>query len=112
VFTLFDLFGREVAVQWGLYWVLQVLDQNAFRAFFAAVMAFFVVLALGRRTIRWLREKKIGDAGVTDAAALREIAYSKKDVPTMGGILIVGSILATTLTLANLATSTCCWPSW
>ncbi|MCA3003735.1 MAG: phospho-N-acetylmuramoyl-pentapeptide-transferase [Phycisphaerales bacterium] len=103
MFTLFDLFGREVAVQWGLYWVLQVLDQNAFRAFFAAVMAFFVVLALGRRTIRWLREKKIGDAGVTDAAALREIAYSKKDVPTMGGILIVGSILATTLTLANLS---------
>ena len=48
---------------------------------------------MGRPTIAWLRRLKIGDSGVSDAAALRAHTQSKAGTPTMGGILIVMSII-------------------
>lgn len=81
--------------------VLQVLDQLTFRASAAAILSFFFVILTGPRTIAWLRRKKIGDAGKTDVAALESVAGSKKHVPTMGGIMIVGSVVFSTLLLAD-----------
>ncbi|CAN5798057.1 phospho-N-acetylmuramoyl-pentapeptide-transferase [soil metagenome] len=81
--------------------VLQVLDQLAFRASAAAIVAFVLVIVCGRPVIRWLQRQKIGDAGLTDAAALTAVAGSKRNVPTMGGILIVGSIILSTLLFAD-----------
>lgn len=86
----------------GVYGLVSVLDQLQFRALLAAFLSFAIVLVFGKRTIRWLIRQKIGDSGSTDAEALRTHANSKANVPTMGGVLIVGSILASVLLLADI----------
>lgn len=86
----------------GVYTYVQVLDQLQFRALAAAGLSFLIVLLLGRRVIRWLIRQKIGDAGATDAEALRAHASSKANTPTMGGILIIGAILGSVFLLADL----------
>ncbi len=69
----------------GLHPLLQVLYQLEFRAFFAVVFSFLVVLLLGRRTIRWLLRQKIGDAPEFYHADLNELMARKAATPTMGG---------------------------
>lgn len=85
-----------------LYWTMGILDQIQFRAFAALLVAFFVVLAFGRRVIRLLVRLKIGDTGATDAEALRAHSQGKANTPTMGGALIVGAIAISTLLLADV----------
>lgn len=93
---------RDWLIDVGAYSPFSVLDQLQFRALAAAGLAFAIVIVLGRPTIRWLVRKKIGDSGMTDAAALAQHTSSKAKTPTMGGILIVGSIVASTLLLADI----------
>lgn len=93
---------EEWLLRHGLYRYFSVLWQIQFRALASAGLSFAVVLFLGKPTIAWLRRLKIGDSGVSDAAALQAHTKSKADTPTMGGILIVMSILASMLLLANL----------
>lgn len=82
--------------------LFMILDQLAFRALAAAGLSFALVLIFGRPVIEWLRLKKIGDTGLTDAEALRQRANSKANIPTMGGILIVGGILVSVVLLADI----------
>ncbi|MHC5025026.1 MAG: phospho-N-acetylmuramoyl-pentapeptide-transferase [Planctomycetota bacterium] len=86
----------------GLYSLLQVLYQLEFRAFSAVVVSFALVVLFGRRTIRWLLRQKIGDAPEFYNADLNEKMRSRTGTPTMGGILICGSILVTIVLLADL----------
>lgn len=100
-----------------LYWLISVLDgslpewlmaiprvlyQVEFRALAGAVLAFGLVVAFGRSAIAQLVKFKIGDPGLSDADALRLGAASKRNTPTMGGILVCGSMLAATLLLGDL----------
>ncbi|MCC5823843.1 MAG: phospho-N-acetylmuramoyl-pentapeptide-transferase [Phycisphaerales bacterium] len=103
LYLLFDLI-RNWLVSTGLYSVLGVLDQVQFRALLAAGLSFTLIIALGKRTIRFLMGLKIGDAGESDAEMLRAHAKSKANVPTMGGVLICGSIFASTFLLADIST--------
>jgi len=84
-------------------WATGLMDQLQFRALAALLIAFFLVLALGRRTIRLLVRMKIGDTGATDAEALRAHSQGKANTPTMGGALIVGAIAVATLMLADVS---------
>ena len=86
----------------GLYRYVRVLDQAEFRILASSAIAFLTVLLFGGATIRLLRRLKIGDAGVSDSAALEQQMASKANTPTMGGVLIVGAILGSTLLLADL----------
>jgi phospho-N-acetylmuramoyl-pentapeptide-transferase len=86
-----------------LFWAFRVMYEIQFRALAAALIAFAMVLLLGRRTIAWLRRMKIGDSGLTDAEVLRASAVSKANTPTMGGVLIAGSIAVSTLLMADLS---------
>jgi phospho-N-acetylmuramoyl-pentapeptide-transferase len=86
----------------GFLKLVQVLYQLEFRAFVSVVCSFLIVLLLGRRTIRWLIRQKIGDAPEFYHASLNELMRSKAATPTMGGILICGAILVTTLLFADL----------
>lgn len=85
-----------------VFWVFRILDQLAFRTLAAAAVAFFVVLLAGKPVIRWLRRKKIGDAGLSDTALLQDAARSKANVPTMGGLLICAAIFGATALLADI----------
>jgi len=86
----------------GLYSLLQVLYQLEFRAFAAVLLSFAVVLVCGRPVIRWLIRQKIGDSPEFYHADLNQLTASKAATPTMGGILVVGSVLLTTFLLADL----------
>lgn len=73
-----------------------------FRATCAVLLGFFVVWMLGPRVIRELIRRKIGDNAEFDHSALNEITRDKKNVPTMGGILIITAIAFCVLMLADL----------
>jgi len=85
-----------------LYRFTQVLDRVEFRAMAAAGVSFAIVLVLGPRVIGLLTRLKIGDSGATDAEILKSHANSKSNVPTMGGLLIVGSIMGSVVLLADI----------
>ncbi len=86
----------------GLFSAFRVLFQTEFRALAAALLAFLIVLLLGKRVIATLTRLKVGDSGLTDAELLRNVAGSKANVPTMGGLLIVGAILVSSFLLADI----------
>ena len=82
-------------------WVM-VIDQREFRVLAAALVSFAIVLFFGKRVIRWLTAKKIGDQAKFDIKALDEANASKANTPTMGGLLIAAAIGASVLLLADL----------
>src|SRR5438045_1316796 len=86
----------------GLYRILKVLYQLEFRAFFAVVFSFAMVLMFGNRTIRWLFKQKIGDAPEFYNAQVNQLMAGKAATPTKGGLLICSSILGTILLFADL----------
>ncbi|MBQ72406.1 MAG: phospho-N-acetylmuramoyl-pentapeptide-transferase [Planctomycetaceae bacterium] len=94
---------QEMLESTGLIRVLQVFYQVEFRAFLAVLVSFGLVLACGPRTIRWLVRQKVGDAPEFHNTDVNELMRSRAGTPTMGGILICGSIIATTLLLADLS---------
>jgi phospho-N-acetylmuramoyl-pentapeptide-transferase len=77
----------------GLYPVVQVMFQLEFRAFFAVLLAFAAVLVLMPRLIARLRAVKVTDDPEFYGKDLNEIMASKRGTPTMGGILLCGSVL-------------------
>ncbi|MBL9121162.1 MAG: phospho-N-acetylmuramoyl-pentapeptide-transferase [Phycisphaerae bacterium] len=87
--------------QSGLFSVVRVFLQLEFRAFLAVLVAFAVVVLLGKPVIRWLRRQKVGDAPEFYNERLNEMMKGKSGTPTMGGIIIIGAILLTTFLLAD-----------
>ncbi len=85
-----------------LYKLFSIFDQVQFRALLASGLSFAIVVLMGKRVIRFLTSMKIGDGGETDAELLREHAATKANVPTMGGVLIVGAIFISTFLLADI----------
>ncbi|MBY0112813.1 MAG: phospho-N-acetylmuramoyl-pentapeptide-transferase [Phycisphaerales bacterium] len=86
----------------GYYTLFAIFDQIQFRTLAAAILSFAIMIVFGRRVIAMLVRLKIGDAGLSDAEALKRHAASRANVPTMGGILIAAAILVSTLLLADL----------
>jgi phospho-N-acetylmuramoyl-pentapeptide-transferase len=82
--------------QSGLFSVVRVFLQLEFRAFLAVLVGFAAVLAFGKPVIRWLRKQKVGDAPEFYNERLNEMMKGKSGTPTMGGVLIIGSVLLTT----------------
>lgn len=101
IYILIDIL-RNWLDEHRLYALLSVFDQIQFRALLAAGLSYFIVVFFGKRVIRFLVSMKIGDGGETDAELLREHAASKANVPTMGGVLIVGAIFISTFLLADI----------
>jgi phospho-N-acetylmuramoyl-pentapeptide-transferase len=101
IYILFDILQNWLT-KVGLYRIFSIFDQVQFRALLAAGLSFAIVVLMGKRVIRMLVSLKIGDGGETDAELLREHAATKANVPTMGGVLIVGSIFISTFLLADI----------
>ena len=86
----------------GPYSLLQVVFQIEFRAFTSLLLSFFLVLFFGDRVIRWLASKKIGDTPEFNRRDLNELMADRKGIPTMGGLLICGSVLFVTLLFSDM----------
>lgn len=69
------------------------------RALIAILLSLFISLVSGRRFIRLLQRKQIGES-VRDLGLAGE--QQKKGTPTMGGLIIIAAILIPTLLLADL----------
>ncbi len=93
-----------------LYWLLydklfhvftpfRVVQYNTFRTAFASLTALFLMIALGPVMIRKLREFQIGQFIREEGPKSH---MKKAGTPTMGGLLIIISVLISTLLWANL----------
>jgi phospho-N-acetylmuramoyl-pentapeptide-transferase len=95
LYHLFDWFKRENIHFPGS----GLFDFITFRVLLAMLLSLVIATLFGRRLINYLRKKQIGES-VRDLGLAGE--QSKKGTPTMGGIIIILSILIPTLLLANL----------
>ncbi|MCF6290217.1 MAG: phospho-N-acetylmuramoyl-pentapeptide-transferase [Desulfobacterales bacterium] len=73
-----------------------------FRSIGAAVTAFLIMLFLSPRFIRYLRHRQLGQVVRSDGP---ETHFNKQGIPTMGGLLILFTIVNSTLLWVNLANS-------
>ncbi|MBO4466866.1 MAG: phospho-N-acetylmuramoyl-pentapeptide-transferase, partial [Bacteroidales bacterium] len=76
-----------------------LMNYLSFRAMLAAVTAVLVAMIAGKRIIRWLQSKQIGET-VRDLGLEGQI--QKKGTPTMGGIIIILSIMTGVLLFCDL----------
>ncbi|MBW3544064.1 MAG: phospho-N-acetylmuramoyl-pentapeptide-transferase [Bacteroidetes bacterium] len=83
----FDLFGA------------QVFQYISFRAGAAAFLSLLISLLIGKRIIRYLQKRQIGEI-VRNLGLQGQI--EKKGTPTMGGIIIIAAIVIPSLLFAKL----------
>ncbi|MDP2912795.1 MAG: phospho-N-acetylmuramoyl-pentapeptide-transferase, partial [Candidatus Omnitrophota bacterium] len=89
-----------------LWFGFNVFKYVTFRAAFAAISAFLLCIILGPPVIRFLALHKVGEKTFRrDAPTLEQFHGNKAGTPTMGGILIVASIVISTLLWARLDNS-------
>ena len=81
--------------------LFNVFRYLTFRSFMALISAFIISLLVGPWLIRRLRAAQHGGETIREDTPERH--RTKKGTPTMGGIVILAAILATTLLWANLA---------
>lgn len=77
----------------------QVGSYISFRSAAAVITSLFISLLIGKRIIRYLQKKQIGEV-VRDLGL--EGQYRKTGTPSMGGIIILASIIIPTLLFAKL----------
>ena len=93
-----------------LYYLFQYLDKLnvpgagifnyiSFRSAAAVITSLFISLLIGKRIIRYLQIRQVGEV-VRDLGL--EGQYQKKGTPSMGGIIILASIIIPTLLFARL----------
>jgi len=75
-----------------------------FAAFGAGLLALMLTLACGPWCIRWLK-RRFRERIASDSARLNELHASKRDTPTMGGVLIVGSTVVSLLFFAGVSSA-------
>lgn len=95
-----------------LYYLLEVIEKAyqppgfglvryiTFRAAAAAVTALIIAFWLGPKIITLLRRKQIGEAAKVEAPKTH---LAKAGTPTMGGLIVLASVLVPTLLWGNLA---------
>lgn len=93
---------QESLQSWGLSAIVRLMMQLEFRAFAAVIIACGLVLLFGPVVIERLRRLKIGDNPEFHNSSLNELMKRKKGTPTMGGLLICGSVLVTSLLVADV----------
>lgn len=71
----------------------------SFRAALAVILSLFISLVYGKRLIKYLHKKQIGET-VRDLGLEGE--KQKKGTPTMGGLIIISAILIPTLLFARI----------
>ena len=79
---------------------LEFLKSIYLRTFLAFVISFCIVLFAGKPFIKYLKVKKFGEEIRDDGPSSH---FSKKGTPTMGGVLIIASVLLTSLLINDLA---------
>jgi len=93
------IFGRSNQ-NWWLVKGLNVFQYVTFRTAYASVTALLISLLFGRRFINALKKWNIGQQ-IREEGPQAHIA--KRDTPTMGGLLVIASVVISTLLWARLS---------
>lgn len=82
---------------------INLLQYITFRAALACIMGFSLSIIFGPRVIRRLISLKVGQPirSAAEVHKLAELHGGKVGTPTMGGVLIIGSVLISTLVCAK-----------
>src|SRR2546421_2128830 len=94
------LYGRYEGGGSYLVKALNVFQYVTFRTAYASITALLISLIFGGRGIQFLKNWNIGQQ-IREEGAQAHIA--KRGTPTMGGGLIIGSVIISTLLLARLS---------
>src|SRR5712692_8654242 len=86
--------------EWYLVKALNVFQYVTFRTAYASVTALLMSLLFGRKLINGLKKWNIGQQ-IREEGPQAHIA--KRDTPTMGGLLLIASVLISTLLWARLS---------
>ena len=78
---------------------LNVFQYLTFRTAYATITALLISLLFGGRVIRWLRRMNVGQQVREEGP---EAHLQKQGTPTMGGVLVIASVLISTLLWARL----------
>jgi phospho-N-acetylmuramoyl-pentapeptide-transferase len=87
-------------IHWLASWLFpddlgRLLGYISFRAAGAAVTAFLLAICFGPRVIAWLRNLGVGERiDGTGSQKLEDLHAHKRGTPTMGGVFVIGAILA------------------
>lgn len=76
-------------------------ENPLFRGGLAALFCFLLIALTGQAGIRQLMRYKLGDRPEFDHDTLNKLMKDKENVPTMGGVMIVGAIIIATLLFAD-----------
>jgi phospho-N-acetylmuramoyl-pentapeptide-transferase len=98
-YLFFELLHERYRTQYPLLRVLNVFQYVTFRTAYATITALMISLVFGPYVIGKLRQFKFGQEIREEGPASHQ---AKRGTPTMGGVLIVVSILISTLLWANL----------
>src|ERR671912_1885880 len=100
-YIFYELLYRNLAGGSESYFVkaLNVFQYVTFRTAYSTITALLISLVFGGRVIRALRRLKVGQM-IREEGPQTHIA--KRGTPTMGGVLIIGSVLISTLLWARL----------
>jgi len=100
-YILYELiYSRFKDQDWYLVKALNVFQYVTFRTAYASVTAMLISLLFGRKLIEGLKRWNIGQQ-IREEGPQAHIA--KRDTPTMGGLLIIGSVIISTLLWAKLS---------
>ena len=92
LFQYFDRVGIDIPGQHLMHYI-------SFRVILASVTAVLFALIVGKRIINLLQKKQIGET-IRDLGLEGQI--QKKGTPTMGGVIIISSILVGALLFCDL----------
>src|SRR2546427_10464604 len=93
------LYNLPVPLAWD-HIVFNVFRYLTFRSLMALISALVISLVIGPYIIRRLRERQQGGETIREDTPERH--RSKKGTPTMGGLVILGALIGSTLLWANL----------
>lgn len=101
IYYLLHHFSESITHKLGFY----AYEDVMFRSVTAALTSLFISIFFGPKIIRWLMTKKIGDKPEFHHTALNELMRERANTPTMGGLIILLSILSGTLLWTKLNNS-------
>src|SRR5437773_1462619 len=93
------IYGRFKDQDWWLVKVLNVFQYVTFRTAYATVTALLITLLFGGKAIEALKKWHIGQQ-IREEGPQAHIA--KRDTPTMGGLLVIASVIISTLLWSRL----------
>ncbi len=99
-YIFYELIFNHSNQDWWLVKALNVFQYVTFRTAYASVTALLISLLFGRRAINALKRWNIGQQIRAEGP---EAHMAKQNTPTMGGLLLIASVIISTLLWAKLS---------